>query len=240
VSFEVEVIPAIDIQRGKCVRLLKGLAGSETVYYENPLDAALFWQNNMGVTRLHLVDLDAAMGVGDNTAILVSIMKHLHIKIQIGGGIHTLDKALLFIKSGADRIIVGTTAVKDPSFIPKLAQHLERDQIIVSLDHRNGNVAVKGWTENSGKNAFNLAQHFERAGVGYILFSAVDVDGTLQGPDLINTKKMVESVNIPVYAAGGTRNKVDILALKDIGAHGVIIGKAFYENQLDFRTVKDL
>lgn len=240
VNFKVEVIPAIDIQRGKCVRLFKGKAGSETVYYENPLEAALYWQNTMDAPRIHLIDLDAAMGVGDNTALLVSIIERLQIKIQIGGGIRTVEKAQSYIKSGVDRIIIGTTAVQDPTFIPKLVQNIRGDQIIVSLDHRNGKVAVKGWTEDSGKSAFTLAKQFQQVGIGYLLFSAIDLDGTLRGPDLINSKKMVNAVNIPVFAAGGIRNKADILALKEIGVHGVIIGKALYENQLDYRTVKDL
>jgi phosphoribosylformimino-5-aminoimidazole carboxamide ribotide isomerase len=236
----MDVIPAIDIREGKCVRLTKGVAGSETVYYENPLDAAMYWQNDMNATRLHFVDLDAAIGLGDNCDLITKIIKQVHIKVQVGGGIRDIEKAMHYINAGADRVVIGTVAIKNPTFIPTLAKKISPEHIIVSLDHKHGKVAIKGWTEITSKSAYEIAKDFEANGAGYILFSAVEADGTLSGPDIENTKKMVESVKIPVYAAGGTRNKSDIQALKEIGAYGVIIGKAFYEHHLDYRELKSL
>lgn len=236
----MDIIPAIDIREGKCVRLTKGVAGSETVYYENPMDAAMYWQNEMKAKRLHFVDLDAAIGLGDNSRLITDIIKNVKIKVQVGGGIRDIEKAIHYINAGADRVVIGTIAVKDPTFIPTLAKKLSPKQIIVSLDHKNGKVAIKGWTEITSKSAYEMAKEFERNGAGYILFSAVEADGTLLGPDIENTKKMVESVKIPVYAAGGTRNRADIQALKEIGAYGVIIGKAFYEHHLDYRDLTNI
>jgi phosphoribosylformimino-5-aminoimidazole carboxamide ribotide isomerase len=236
----MDVIPAIDIREGKCVRLTRGIAGSETVYYDNPLDAAKFWENQMHAPRLHFVDLDAAIGLGDNSSVLAEMMAQVKAKVQIGGGIRSIEKARKYIELGASRVVIGTVAVKNPSIINQFAEYLTPEQIIVSLDHKDGKVAIKGWTEVTTHDAFTYAKQFEKAGAGYILFSAVDADGTFNGPDLENTKKMVESVGIPVYAAGGTRDKADIIALKDIGAYGVIIGKAFYEHRIDYREVCNL
>jgi phosphoribosylformimino-5-aminoimidazole carboxamide ribotide isomerase len=235
-----EVIPAVDIRNGKCVRLTQGKAGSETVYYENPLDAALFWQDKMGAERIHFVDLDAAIGLGDNSALIAEMTQKCTSKIQIGGGIRTLENALKYIDAGAKRIVIGTTAVKNPDFITSLRDYLSPEHIIVSLDHIKGNVAIKGWTEVTNLNAFELGKKFEKLGAGYILFSAVEADGTFKGPDIENTKKMVDSVSIPVFAAGGTRSKEDVIAIKETGAYGVIIGKAFYENKIDFKVVKNI
>jgi phosphoribosylformimino-5-aminoimidazole carboxamide ribotide isomerase len=236
----MEVIPAVDIREGKCVRLTQGKAGSETVYYQNPIDAALYWQNDMGAKRIHFVDLDAAIGLGDNSDLIVQMTKLCTAKIQIGGGIRDIKRALKYIESGADRIVVGTTAVKNPDFIKELGEYIEPKQIIVSLDHIKGKVAVKGWTELTDLDALELGKTMEEKGAGFILYSAVESDGTFNGPDIINTRKMVESVNIPVFAAGGTRNKEDVLALKNAGVFGVIIGKAFYEKKLNFNEVKNI
>jgi len=135
---------------------------------------------------------------------------------------------------------VGTTAVKNPEFINELASLIDPKKIIVSLDHIKGKVAIKGWTEVTSLDAFDLAKKFESLGVGYILFSSVAADGTFNGPDLTYTKQMVEHVSIPVFAAGGTRDINDIRALNDIGAYGVIIGKALYEHKISMEEFSNI
>ena len=152
-----------------------------------------------------------------------------------------MEKATNLINIGVDRVIIGTKAIKEPEFIEKLVEKTDSSHVIVSLDHVKGKVAIKGWTELTDQSAFDLGKKFENLGAGYILFSAVEADGAMSGPDIENTKKMVRSVNIPVFAAGGTRNIEDLVELKENAkAYGVIVGKAFYEHKIDFNQVKDL
>jgi phosphoribosylformimino-5-aminoimidazole carboxamide ribotide isomerase len=231
----MEVVPAIDISDGKCVRLFKGKKGTETVYYENPLEALDFWINK-GAKRLHFVDLDGAWGSDKNKSILKNMIKKASdkLKVQIGGGIRSYDQAIDLINIGADRIIIGTLAVKNPEIVKKLAKTISSERIIVALDYRKGKIATHGWTEQTDKDPFIFGKMISNLGAGYILFSAVEADGAFTGPDIKNIKKMVDDSSIPIYAAGGVRNEKDIETLKSIGVHGVIVGKAFYENKIPF------
>ncbi len=234
----MEVVPAIDISDGKCVRLFKGKKGTETVYYENPLEALDFWINK-GAKRLHFVDLDGAWGSDKNKSILKNMIKKASdkLKVQIGGGIRSYDQAIDLINIGADRIIIGTLAVKNPEIVKKLAKTISSERIIVALDYRKGKIATHGWTEQTDKDPFIFGKKISKLGAGYILFSSVEADGAFTGPDIKNIKKMVDDSSIPVYAAGGIRNKKDIETLKSIGVHGVIVGKAFYENKIPFSII---
>ncbi|MFX1257132.1 MAG: 1-(5-phosphoribosyl)-5-[(5-phosphoribosylamino)methylideneamino]imidazole-4-carboxamide isomerase [Promethearchaeota archaeon] len=236
----MEIIPAIDISNGKCVRLYKGKKGTEIVYYENPLDALEFWINQ-GAQRLHFIDLDGAWGSNVNKELLKKMIKSSSdkIKIQIGGGIRNYEDAEELIKMGADRIIIGTLAIKKPEVIQKLAKKIGSEHIIVALDYKSGKIATHGWTEQTNKSPFTFSKRVAQLGAGYILFSSVEADGAFIGPDLKNIKKMVKTVKIPIYAAGGIRNERDIKNLKKIGVWGVIIGKAFYENKLPLSIIKN-
>ena len=236
----MEIIPAIDVSGGKCVRLFKGRKGTEKVYYENSLDALDFWVKQ-GAQRLHFVDLDGAWGSDKNKLLLKNMIIKASdiVKVQIGGGIRTYEAAVELIEIGADRIILGTLAVKNPEIIEKLARKIGSECIIVALDYKNGRIATHGWTKQSDKNPFIFGKKIATLGAGYILFSAVESDGAFTGPDLDNIKKMVNTVKIPVYAAGGVRHEKDIRDLKNIGVHGVIIGKAFYERKIPFSIIKN-
>ncbi|MFX1275086.1 MAG: 1-(5-phosphoribosyl)-5-[(5-phosphoribosylamino)methylideneamino]imidazole-4-carboxamide isomerase [Promethearchaeota archaeon] len=236
----MEIIPAIDISGGKCVRLFKGKKGTETVYYENPLDALAFWIKN-GAQRLHFVDLDGAWGSNENKSMLKKMIETAsnEVKIQIGGGIRNLETALELINLGADRIIIGTLAIKQPEVIKKLSETIGSKRIIVALDYKEGKISTHGWTKQTDINPFIFGKKIEKLGAGYILFSSVEADGAFVGPDLINIKKMVDSIDIPVYAAGGVRNEDDIKNLEKTGARGVIVGKAFYENKLPLSIIKN-
>lgn len=233
------VIPAIDIQNGKCVRLTKGELDKKTVYYEDPLDALHYWEDQ-GASRIHIVDLDGAFGIGTNYKLIQRLIKKTDIKIQMGGGIRSKEKALKLAELGVERLVIGTTAVKNPDFITKLNTEIDSSHIIVALDQKNGKPAIKGWTETLDTDIWELGKIMESKGAGYVLISSVEGDGAFTGPDIESTKKMVDSVGIPVIAAGGVRDKEDILALKSINAHGVIVGKAFYERRLDYADVRDL
>jgi len=236
----MEIIPAIDISDGKCVRLYKGKKGTEKVYFEDPLEAIDFWIKK-GAKRLHFVDLDGAWGSNKNKELLNKMILKAsgQVKIQIGGGIRSIDAAIKLVEEGVDRVIIGTLAVNNPEIIKDLADKIGSERIIVALDYKEEKIATHGWTEKSDKNPLSFGKKIEELGAGFILFSSVEADGALIGPDLKNVEKMVNSVKIPVYAAGGVRNEEDINQLRKVGAQGVIVGKAFYENKLSFSLVKN-
>ncbi|MFX0186984.1 MAG: 1-(5-phosphoribosyl)-5-[(5-phosphoribosylamino)methylideneamino]imidazole-4-carboxamide isomerase [Candidatus Hodarchaeota archaeon] len=236
----MEIIPAIDISNGKCVRLYKGKKGTEKIYYENPIDALDFWINQ-GAPRLHFVDLDGAWGSDINKQLLKNmIIKASEIvKIQIGGGIRSYEMAIELFEVGANRIIIGTLAIKNPEIIEKLAKEIGSEHIIVALDYKSGKITTHGWTKQTNIDPFTFGKKIADFGAGYILFSSVEADGTFTGPDLQNIEKMVNSVNLPIYIAGGIRNEEDLIKLKKIGVHGVIVGKAFYEKKLSPSIIKN-
>ncbi|TFG22418.1 MAG: 1-(5-phosphoribosyl)-5-[(5-phosphoribosylamino)methylideneamino]imidazole-4-carboxamide isomerase [Promethearchaeota archaeon] len=236
----MEIIPAIDISSGKCVRLYKGEKGTEKIYYENPLDALDFWISQ-GSQRIHFVDLDGAWGSDKNKELLKKMIKKASnkSKVQIGGGIRSLDAAKELIKIGADRVIIGTLAIKKPEIIKRLAEEVGSKHIIVALDYKQGKISTHGWTKQTDKDPFSFGKKIENLGAGYILFSSVEADGAFTGPDFGNIEKMIKSVKIPVYAAGGVRYENDVEKLKKIGTYGVIIGKAFYEEKLPFSIIKN-
>jgi len=235
----MEIIPAIDISSGKCVRLFKGKKGTEKIYYENPIDALNFWIDQ-GAKRLHFVDLDGAWGSDKNKQLLKNMIKKAShkLKVQIGGGIRSYEGAIELINLGADRVIIGTLAVKNPKIIKKLANSIGSSRIVVALDYKEGKIATHGWTEQTDIDPFIFGREISSLGAGFILFSAVEADGAFTGPDFKNIEKMVEAVDIPIYAAGGVRDENDILKLNETGIHGVVVGKAFYENKLPFSILK--
>ena len=220
--------------------MYKGEKGTEKIYYENPLDALDFWISQ-GSQRIHFVDLDGAWGSDKNKGLLRKMIKKASnkSKVQIGGGIRSLDAAIELIKIGADRVIIGTLAIKQPEIIQKLADEVGSKHIIVALDYKQGKISTHGWTEQTDKDPFSFGKRFENLGAGYILFSSVEADGAFTGPDFGNIEKMIKSVKIPVYAAGGVRYENDVEKLKKIGTYGVIIGKAFYEEKLPFSIIKN-
>ncbi len=228
------VIPAIDLRAGSVVRLTKGEIGTETTYYEKPVDALKHWMA-LGARKIHVIDLDAATGIGNNQAAIKDLVAAAGKKaeIQVGGGIRSVEIADAYLALGAKRVVVSTAAVKKPSIIKQLASKHGSEAIMVALDHRNEKVQVKGWTEDSGKDIYEMGRIMEANGAGSILLSSVEADGAFAGPDLDATAKMVEAVCVPVLAAGGTRNLGDIKSLRESGAAGVVIGKALYEGKID-------
>ena len=231
------VIPAIDLREGKCVRLTKGVIGTETLYYENPVDAIRYWMS-LGAKTIHIVDLDAATGIGSNKPLIKSLAAVAGSKamVQVGGGIRDIDTAREYVDAGVARIVLGTAAVKNPSLVKKLSADIGSDRLIVALDHKQGTVRVKGWTEDSGKDVHEMGRTMADHGAGFILLSAVEADGAFTGPDVETTRAFIQRVEIPVLAAGGTRNLEDIAVLRDAGAAGVVIGKALYEGRIDLAS----
>ncbi len=236
----MEIVPAIDISGGKCVRLFKGEKGTEKVYFENPKEALEFWLEK-GAKRLHFVDLDGAWGTDKNKELLKQmIMRASNVaKIQVGGGIRSVEAAKELIEIGADRVILGTLAVQNPNVVEVLAKEIGSNHIIIALDYKAGKISTHGWTKYTDKDPFTFGRDIAKLGAGYILFSSIESDGAFTGPDLVNIKKMVKSVPIPVYAAGGIRNTEDLENLKKTNVYGVVIGKAFYEQKISFTIIKN-
>ncbi|MHA1377350.1 MAG: 1-(5-phosphoribosyl)-5-[(5-phosphoribosylamino)methylideneamino]imidazole-4-carboxamide isomerase [Candidatus Helarchaeota archaeon] len=230
------IIPAVDIREGKCVRLYKGIEDRITKYFDNPVDAAEFWANK-GASIIHIIDLDSALGLGENLDIIKRIIKDVPAKFEIGGGIRTLEKAEKISSWGAERVIIGTKAVKEPDFVSILAERIGSAHIMVALDFRKDKVLVNGWKTSTTYNVYEFAKIIEEKGAGWILFSSADADGTLTGPNLDATAKMVQSTSLPIIAAGGISSIQDIEALEKTGVAGIVTGKAIYEGKIDLRDV---
>jgi phosphoribosylformimino-5-aminoimidazole carboxamide ribotide isomerase len=228
------VIPAVDILGGKCVRLVRGDPEKSKVYYENPVEAAQLLEKQ-GAKLLHLIDLDAALGSGQNLETIKNVLENVSMKVQIGGGIRTLEKADALLSLGAYRVIFGTAAVKNPKLVEKAVKQYGSTSVAVAIDEKDGKVAVHGWKNKSAIDCLDLARTFEEMGVGALIFTPISVDGTLKGPNIEKTVKMVEAVNVPVIASGGVACLEDLIALTGTGVEGVVVGTALYEKKFTLK-----
>ncbi len=228
------VIPALDLKDGKCIRLRQGDPRKKTIELENPLEIARNWEA-LGAPRLHLVDLDGAIG-GErkNEQIVREIIQELAIPVQFGGGIRSIEDARLFLDLGAEKIIIGTIAIQEPKIIEKLAEKYGGERIIVALDSRGGKVVVKGWTESTDIKAAEIVKKFER-NAGEVLFTNVDVEGMMKGIDEKAIKEMIDSTSLGVLVSGGVTSLDDVKKIKKLGAEGVVIGSALYRGKIDFK-----
>jgi phosphoribosylformimino-5-aminoimidazole carboxamide ribotide isomerase len=232
------VIPAIDLKEGRCVRLEQGLMEKDTVFSDNPAEQALKWQAQ-GAQLLHLVDLDGAFaGVPKNRAAIEAIMRELSIPAQLGGGIRDLATIEAYLSLGLSRVIIGTAAQRQPELVAE-ACRLFPGRIVVGIDAKDGMVAVQGWAEVTGVRAIDLAQRLAGDGVAAIIYTDINRDGMMQGPNIEATRQLAEAIDIPVIASGGVSSLRDIenlLAIEASGVSGVITGKAIYTGALDLRT----
>ncbi|MDJ0598935.1 MAG: 1-(5-phosphoribosyl)-5-[(5-phosphoribosylamino)methylideneamino]imidazole-4-carboxamide isomerase [Crocosphaera sp.] len=226
----MDVIPAIDLLEGRCVRLYQGDYEQSQVYNENPVEVARQWADE-GATRLHLVDLDGAkQGRPINLDTIEAIVRAISIPVQVGGGLRDHQSIAQLIDLGVDRTIVGTVAVENPSLVQELC-HAFPSKIAVGIDARNGKVATRGWLETSEVLATDLAQQMAEFGVSAIIYTDIHRDGTLRGPNREALRELAHHINIPVIASGGVSSLSDVLgllALEPIGVTGMIIGKALY------------
>jgi phosphoribosylformimino-5-aminoimidazole carboxamide ribotide isomerase len=229
------VIPAVDIMGGKCVRLFRGDPKRNKVYYDDPLEAAQLLENQ-GAELIHLIDLDAALGSGQNMDSITRILENLSVKVEVGGGIRSLQKADELLKLGAYRVIFGTAAVKNPVLVGEAVKKYGSECVAVAIDEKDGKVAVHGWKNKSAVDYLELARSFESMGVGALIFTPISVDGTLRGPQIEKTVKLVEAVDVPVIASGGVAKLDDLVALTRTGVEGVVVGTAIYERKF---TVKE-
>lgn len=231
----MQVIPAIDLLDGHCVRLHQGDYDQVTRFSDDPVAQALAWQSQ-GARRLHLVDLDGARtGQPVNDRAVKAITSALEIPVQLGGGVRSAERAEELLACGLDRVILGTVAIEQPQLVRELAAR-HPGRIVVGIDANAGLVATKGWLETSNVEATALARSFEGSGVAAIISTDIATDGTLAGPNLEALRAMAEASSIPVIASGGIGCLEDILSLLSIaplGVEGVIVGRALYDGRVD-------
>ena len=238
----MQIIPAIDIKDGHCVRLKQGEMHSATVFSEDPAAMAQHWLEQ-GAKRLHIVDLNGAVaGVPRNELSIREIVSVIgeEIPVQLGGGIRDLDTIERYLDDGITYVIIGTAAVKNPGFLHD-ACYAFPGHIIVGLDARDGKVATDGWSKMTGHDVVDLAKKFEDYGVEAVIYTDIGRDGMLSGVNIEATVRLAQALRIPVIASGGIANLKDIKALCKVegeGIMGAITGRAIYEGTLDFKKAQ--
>ena len=222
--------------KGKIVRLTQGEAKTARVYdqFGGPIATAKKWEAE-GARKLHIIDLDAALGVGNNFSVIAKIVKKVDIPIQIGGGIRKITTAKKLLNLGVSQVILGSLAFSNPKVIIKIQQEFDFETVIVALDNKDGKIMVEGWKTPTEINLIEALKKFEALRVTTFLITSITNDGTLSGPDLDNLSKVCRYRNLKIIAAGGIGNLNDLLALKRINIEGIVIGKALYEGQFSFR-----
>jgi len=236
------IIPAVDIKNGRCVRLLQGRMDSETVFSNDPAAMARRWEDE-GAEIIHVVDLDGAVGRRpQNVDTIRKIIEAVNVPVQVGGGIRNKETIRMYMDIGVGKVIIGTEAIRNPALVEAACREFP-DQIVVGIDARNGKVAIEGWTETTAVDASDLAKTFENSGVAAINFTDIYRDGMQTGPNIEETRRLAESVSIPVVASGGVSTIDDIInliPLKKAGLAGVITGKALYEGTLKLKEAIEI
>lgn len=227
------VIPSVDILKGRCVQLVGGKPGTEKVYGD-PVESAQRWIAE-GARYLHVIDLDAALGTGDNFNKIAEVLANVNVEVQVGGGIRSVERASELIGLGVDRVIMSTTAMEQPELIRELVELAGGARVMAAVDSISGKVVIRGWRTPTDKSAVEAAKQFERMGVGSLLFTSVEVEGRLAGVATRSIREVVQAVKIPVFAAGGVASIDDVKVVRETGAAGLVIGMAFYERKLTFR-----
>lgn len=233
----MNIIPAIDLLEGRCVRLYQGDYNQAQTFNDDPVAVAQQWVEQ-GATRLHLVDLDGAKtGEPINHEVIETIAKNLEIPVQVGGGLRTRDHVAALLNLGVERAILGTVAVENPQLVADLCREFP-GHIAVGIDARNGKVATKGWLETSEVLATDLAEQMAQLGVTAIIYTDIHRDGTLQGPNLAALREIANVVSIPVIASGGVSSITDLLgllSLEPLGVTDVIVGRALYTGDINLK-----
>jgi phosphoribosylformimino-5-aminoimidazole carboxamide ribotide isomerase len=228
----MEIIPAIDLRDGKCVRLYQGDYNQQTVFDEEPAAVALRWYSQ-GAQWLHVVDLDGAnAGEPRNMAVVEEIVKESGLLVELGGGIRQENIAEELLHKGVSRIILGTSAIENPGLVEKLCQRFGQ-AIIVGLDARDGKIATHGWQKDTIVDVLELSREMVEVGVKRFIYTDIKRDGTLTEPNFDMVSKLVAGVNVPVIVAGGISRLEHLQRLKELGVEGAIIGKALYTGDID-------
>jgi phosphoribosylformimino-5-aminoimidazole carboxamide ribotide isomerase len=230
----LEVIPSIDIRDGYCVRLYQGDYSQETVFSDDPLQVALRWQS-LGAPRLHVIDLDGAVeGKPANMDIINTIAGAILVPTQLGGGIRDIATVKELLRAGIERVILGTAAVEDTEMVKEVCGKYA-DSVIVSIDTRDGLVAVRGWTEETELDGVEFAWKMAELGVKRFIYTDIVRDGTLTEPNFTAISELITELNLPVIAAGGIASLQHLIMLRQLGAEGAIVGRALYTGDIDLK-----
>jgi phosphoribosylformimino-5-aminoimidazole carboxamide ribotide isomerase len=233
----MKIIPAIDLMSGQVVRLYKGDPKQKTVYSDNPVEIAQKWEKN-GADMLHIVDLDATLGLGSNLSIIKKIIENISIPVEIAGGLR--DESIVMDAAHiSKRIVIGTLAFKDKEILKKLLEKLGSEKIVISVDHKDGKIVTHGWQKGTDIDLIDSIKDFLAMGFTEFLLTNVNRDGTLEGPDLEFLEKAC-NLNANVIASGGISNVKDVENVKEKNPFGVILGKALYENKISIEEAKKL
>lgn len=228
------IFPAIDIMDGKPVRLLRGDFATAEQVAEDVLSTAKQFAR-VGCTWVHMVDLDGSLQKKPvNTDPILQVVEHTPLKVEVGGGIRTMEDIAFYLDRGVDRVILGSVALKNPELVQQ-AVDAYGDKIAVGIDAKQGMVATEGWTEDSQMDFIDLAKAMEKMGVATIIYTDIGRDGTLSGPDVQGLDRLNKAVGCNVIASGGVTTITDILVMKDKKMYGTICGKCIYKKTLDLR-----
>ena len=229
----MKILPAIDLKNGKCVRLTKGDFKSEKIYNENPINQAEVF-SNAGFKYLHIIDLDGALeGNPVNLKVVEEIIKKFNFKVEVGGGIRNEDSIAKLLDIGSDKIILGTAAIKDKSFLESCCKKYFGN-IALSLDVRKNNIAISGWKDQTNINIFEFLNTVKDYGISRLIYTDIDKDGTNMGPNFDDSYKIADNFNVPVVISGGisSMNDINKIASDNKKIEGIIVGKAIYENRI--------
>ena len=221
------VIPAIDILGGRCVRLVRGDYANPTVYSDDPADVAASFAE-AGAERIHVVDLDGARGLGDNHAVIETIVRRKDVKVQVAGGVRSEAQLDKLISLGAHAVVMGTAAVREPRLLERCARK-HAGQVLAALDVRDDQPAVHGWTENEPLKIGSLLARWDALPLAGVIFTSIARDGTLEGPDLKTLRRVRAMTSLPIQYSGGVASIEEVHAVAAAGAAAVILGKALYE-----------
>ena len=237
----MKIIPAIDLMNGEVVRLFKGDPNQKTVYSNNPVEIAKKWENS-GADMLHLVDLDATLGLGNNYETLKEICQNISIPVQVAGGLRDVTKIANTLDF-AQRVVIGTLVMQlkqseQESILLEMVSQFGKDKLVVSIDHVDGEIVTHGWQKNTGLKLQDVTNEFVKDGFSEFLTTNVSKDGTLQGPDIISLKEVCQINGTNIIASGGISKLDDVQEVKKYDPYGVILGKALYEGLISIEEAK--
>ena len=234
----MKIIPAIDLMNGQVVRLYKGDPKQKTVYSDNPVEIAKKWEAD-GADMLHVVDLDATLGIGSNLSIIKKILEEISIPVEVAGGLRD-ESLILDVAKISNRVVIGTLAFEDKELVKKLLLSLGPEKIVISVDHKDGEIVIHGWQDSAGIKLIDAIKEFLEMGFTEFLLTDVSRDGTLEGPDLEFLEQACSLDKTNVIASGGISNVDDVKDVKEKNAFGVILGKALYENKISIEDAKKI
>ena len=235
----MNILPAIDIRDGQAVRLFKGDFNQQTVVNPDVLGQARIFAD-AGIAFIHVVDLDGALdGKATNRDLIAALKVATGLGVEVGGGIRSLEQIQDYLNVGIDRVIIGSMAVKNPSFVQEAIDRFGAEKIVVGIDAKDGYVATEGWLETSNVDFISLAKEMEKMGVQLFVYTDVDRDGTLTGPNFAHYEQLVaELTTAKVIASGGIAQLSDLTRLAEIGVAGTIVGKAYYNGNISLEELK--